>query len=64
MNWLSFSVRGILTIVMVCGILYWAELTFPLGSLLVFLLIVSIIITWAIISMLKDDDMLSRFLDD
>jgi hypothetical protein len=64
MNWVSFSVRGVLTVMLVCGLLYWAELSFPMGALLVFLLVLSIGITWAIINMLKDDDVLASMFDD
>jgi hypothetical protein len=64
MNWVSFSVRGLLTVVMVCSILYWADIAFPMGALLVFLLVMSIGTTWAIINVLRDDDVLANFFDD
>jgi hypothetical protein len=64
MNWSSFSLRGLLTVVLVCGLLYWADVAIPMGALLVFLLVVSITITWAIINILKDDDILADLFDD
>jgi hypothetical protein len=64
MNWLSFSVRGVLIVVLVCGLLYWANATIPMGALLVFLLALSITITWAIVNILKDDDILANLFDD
>jgi hypothetical protein len=64
MNWLSFSVRGLMTVVLVCGLLYWADIALPMGALLVFLLVLSVGTTWAIISILKDDDMLANLFDD
>jgi hypothetical protein len=64
MNWVSFSVRGLLTILLVCALLYWAEVVLPMGALLVFLLVISIGITWAIINILKDDDVLANLFDD
>jgi hypothetical protein len=64
MNWFTFSIRGLLTVVLVCGILYWADASIPMGALLVFLLAVSIGVTWAIINILKDDDVLASMFDD
>lgn len=64
MNWLHFSVRAVLIIVAVSTLLYLAELSLPLGSLLVFLLSVSIGLTWLIINMLKDEDVLTDLFDD
>jgi hypothetical protein len=64
MNWVSITARGLATIICVCLLLYCAESLFPLGSLLVFLLVLSVGITWAIISMLKDDDVLTNMFDD
>jgi hypothetical protein len=64
MNWVSFSVRGLLTIALVCAVLYWAEIVFPMSALLVFLLVLSVGVTWAIITILKDDDVLANLFDD
>jgi hypothetical protein len=64
MNWLSFLIRGIMTVALVCGLLYWADIALPMGALLVFLLVLSIVTTWAIINILKDDDSLANLFDD
>lgn len=64
MSWFSFVARGILTVVMVCGLLYWADVAIPMGALLIFLLVISVVVTWAIVSLLKDDDLLTDFFDD
>lgn len=64
MSWFSVAARGILTVVLVCGLLYWADLAVPMGALLVFLLVISIAMTWAIISLLKDEDLLTNLFDD
>jgi hypothetical protein len=64
MNWLSFSFRGVLTVCLVCGILYWAEMSFPMAALLVFLLATSVMLTWVIINLLKDEDVLTGMFDD
>ena len=64
MSWFSFAARGILTVVLVCGLLYWADMAIPMGALLVFLLVISIAMTWAIVSLLKDDDVLADLFED
>ena len=64
MNWFSFSARGILMVVMVCGLLYWAEVELPMGALVVFLLVLSMVVTWLIINILKEDDALANLFDD
>jgi hypothetical protein len=64
MNWLSVLIRGIMIIVLSCGLLYWANVAIPMGALLVFLLVLSITVTWAIVSVLKDDDLLADLFDD
>lgn len=64
MNWTSFYLRAILTVGLVCILLYMAEQAVPMGSLVIFLLVTSIGITWMIINLLKDDDMLTHFFDE
>jgi hypothetical protein len=49
---------------MVSFLLYWAEVSLPMGALLVLLLVISIVATWAIINLLRDDDALSGMFDD
>ncbi len=63
MNWFTLIARGILLVLMVCGLLYWANVAVPMGALLVFLLVLSIVTTWAIVSLLKDDDILTSLFD-
>lgn len=53
-----------LTVCLVCGILYWAEMSFPMAALLVFLLATSVVLTWVIINLLKDEDVLTGMFDD
>ena len=52
----DFWLRGIVISVLVTAILLWAELSFPMGSLLVFLLALSIGFTWVVITFLKGDE--------
>jgi hypothetical protein len=63
MSWKSFAIRVVLMVTIVCGLLYWAEQSVPFAALLVFLLVLSIASTWAIISLMKDDDPLTGFFD-
>jgi hypothetical protein len=64
MSWLNIAFRGGFLVVAVCTLLYLAELSLPLGSLLVFLLVVSIGLTWVIINLLKDEEVLTNLFDD
>jgi hypothetical protein len=64
MNWGSFLIRGVLLVAVVSGLLYLAELSVPLGALLVFLLVLSVCLTWVIINMLKDEDVMTNLFDD
>lgn len=63
MKWVSFTIRGVLLVVLVCGLLFLAELAFPLAAVLIFLLLVSILLTWAIINLLRDNDILTDFFE-
>jgi len=56
--------RGLLLLMIIAFILFLAEQTITLGSLLVFLLAISIGLTWLIINVLKDDTILSDLFDD
>jgi hypothetical protein len=56
--------RALLMILLICPILYWAENSIPMGGLLVFLLTVSILLTWVALAMLKDKDLLSNMFED
>ena len=64
MNWFTLAARAVLMVLLVCGLLYWADIAVPMGGLVVFLLVLCIVATWAIISLLKDDDLLASFFDD
>lgn len=64
MSWSSVFARGILSILLVCALLYWADIVIPMGGLLVFLLVICVVMTWAIVTLLKDDDLLTHFFDD
>ncbi len=64
MSWTSISMRGLFLLLLITVILYLAELTMTLGSLLVFLLAVSVGLTWLIINVLKDDNILTDLFDD
>lgn len=64
MNWTSFFIRGILMVIIIGGLLYLAELSLPMGGLLVFLLSLSVGLTWLIINLLRDDDLLSSLFED
>lgn len=64
MNWLSFTVRLCIGTVLVCAILYWAEGAFPMASLLVLLLALSVAVTWLIINLLRDNNVLTDLFDD
>jgi hypothetical protein len=63
MNWVSFVIRGVLLVVMVCGLLFMAEQTFPFAAVLIFLLLVSILTTWIIINLLRNSDILADFFE-
>ena len=63
MSWKSFAIRIVLMVISVCGLLYWAEQSVQFASLLVFLLVLSIGSTWAIICLMKDDDPLTDLFD-
>jgi hypothetical protein len=60
MSWLSLILRMITCIVLVLLILWWAEAVMPMGSILVLILLMSLISTWGILTLLKDDPKLSR----
>lgn len=64
MNWKSLIMRAMLTVLMVAGLLYWADFAVPMGALLVFLLVLSVGTTWAIITILRDDEILASMFDD
>lgn len=64
MSWTSLLMRGLLLLMIIAFILFLAEQTITLGSLLVFLLAISIGLTWLIINVLKDDTILSDLFDD
>jgi len=64
MNWVKFIFRTISAAVLICSILYWAEQTVPMGSVLVLLLLISFVITWVVINILNDDDALANIFDD
>ena len=64
MSWTSLLLRGFLLLLIIGFILYLAELSMILGSLLVFLLAISIGLTWLIINVLKDETILSDLFDD
>ena len=59
-----FYLRGVLTIVLVSLLLWLAEQSVPMGSLIVFMLAFSIGITWIVINLLKDDSILSDLFGD
>lgn len=61
MSWLSLILRMTTCIVLILLILWWAEIVMPMGSLLVLILLMSMISTWGIVSLLKDDRSLSRY---
>lgn len=63
MSWKSFGIRITLMVTTVCGLLYWAEQTIQFAALLVFLLVLSIAATWAIVCLMKDDEPLTGFFD-
>jgi hypothetical protein len=63
MRLLSFSLKTLLMISLISGILYWAEQTFPMGALLVFLLATSIGITVLVINLLKNNDVITDLFD-
>jgi hypothetical protein len=60
MSWLSLIIRMITCIVCVLVILWWAEAVIPMGSVLVLILLMSLVSTWGIVTLLKDDRSLSR----
>lgn len=64
MNWVGFFLRGISLVIVISGLLYLAELSLPMGALLVFLLSLSIGLTWLIANLLKDDDVLAGLFED
>ncbi len=64
MSWTSLVLRGLFLLIVIAFILYLAELSMTLGSLLVFLLAISIGLTWLIINVLKDETILSDLFDD
>jgi hypothetical protein len=59
----DFVVRITLMVVAVCGLLFLAELTVPGSSLVIFLLLISLGLTWLIINLLKDDEVLTSLFD-
>ena len=64
MSWTGFFFRGMLLIVLIGGLLYLAELSVPMGGLLVFLISLSVGLTWLIVNLLRDDDLLSSLFED
>lgn len=64
MNRTGFLVRGILLVITISGLLYLAELSVPMGALLVFLISLSIGFTWLIANLLRHDDPISGLFDD
>jgi hypothetical protein len=61
MSRLSLFVRMVACIVSVLTILWWAEKVVPMGAVLVLILLMSMISTWGIITLLKDDAGASRY---
>lgn len=59
----DFVIRFILTVGITCGLLYLAERSYPLAGVLIFLVVFSILLTWVIVTLLKDDDTLFGFFD-
>ncbi|HYF68970.1 MAG TPA: hypothetical protein VD884_12590 [Ohtaekwangia sp.] len=64
MQALRYSLRTVSAVVSILLILWWAENAVPMGAVLVFLLLTSIIITWCIISLMNDDTFISNLFDD
>jgi|GEM_PF-4319642 hypothetical protein len=64
MTWTAFFIRGILLVLVISGLLYLAELALPGGGVLVFLLSMSICITWLIVNLLRDKNLLSGLFED
>ena len=64
MSWTGFFFRGMLLIALIGGLLYLAELSLPMGGLLVFLISLSVGLTWLIVNLLRDDDLLSSLFED
>lgn len=64
MQALRYSLRTISAVVSILLILWWAENAVPMGAVLVFLLLTSIIITWCIICLMRDDAVISNLFDD
>ena len=64
MTWTSVFVRGVLLVVTITGLLYLAELSMPMGGLIVFLLSLSIGLTCLIANILRYDDLFSGLFDD
>jgi hypothetical protein len=61
MSWLSLILRMITCIVLLLLILWWAEVVIPMGSVLVLILLMGLISTWAILTLLKDDRSLEHY---
>lgn len=59
----DFVIRFILTVVSTCSVLYLAERSYPLAGVLIFLIMLSVLLTWLIVTLLKGDDTLSGFFD-
>jgi len=64
MQALRYSLRTVSAVVSILLIFWWAENAVPMGAVLVFLLLTSIIITWCIISLMNDDTFISNLFDD
>lgn len=64
MKWSKYMFRMSIAAVLICAILYWAEAVMPMGSILVLLLLLSMVVTWFIINLLKDEDLLADMFDD
>ena len=57
MRFSHFWLRSIILATLITGILFWAEISLPMGALLLFLLALSIGLTWFIITLLKGNKM-------
>lgn len=64
MNRTGFLIRGILLVITISGLLYLAELSVPMGALLVFLISLSIGFTWVIVNLLMRNDPISGLFED
>lgn len=63
MNRFNTCVRIVFMAIAVAGVIFLAEYILPMGGLLLFLLLVSIGVTWTIISLLRDDTVISDLFD-